>query len=312
LLTETLFTFLITTFVYTLIKYLEQRLLRDLIASGFILAAAIFVRPIAYFLPVYLVMALLIYNLLERRLKKEIIVRAGVFLCCSMIPVGLWQVRNYVSAGYPSFSAISTINLYFYNSAAVQAKRQKVSYVDLQVDLGLWNIEDYFKVNPEQRTWSDAKRFRYMAETSVEVIKHNLLTYSKLHIEGMLRVILDPGIVKFFKLFGYQSDQIQFIKYYVDNGLEKTIQVFLDEKKAMCCFYLIFGGLLAFIILSACLALLSKNMPYNLPVILVLLIILYFLVLSGGPGDGPRFRLPIMPLLAIFAGFGITNYCRPR
>lgn len=312
LLTETLFTFLITIFVYVLIKYLNQRLLKDLTIAGFILAAVIFVRPIAYFLPVYLVIALVIYNAVRGQLKKEFMVQAGIFLCCSLIPVGLWQVRNYACAGYSDFSAISTVNLYFYNSAAVQAKLQKVSYVDLQVDMGLWGIEDYFKVHPEQRSWTDAERFRYMAETGAKIIKDNISTYGRLHLEGMLRVIFDPGIVKFFKLFGYQSDQFQFIKYYVDNGLVKTIKVIFYEKRAMFFFYLIFAGLLALIILFACLALLSRSVHYNLPVIVLLLIIVYFLVLSGGPGDGPRFRLPTMPLLAILAGFGVTAYGKQR
>lgn len=306
ILTETLFTFLVTLFAYFLLEYLQDRRLKHLIIASLALAAAIFVRPVAYFLPLFLTISAILYFALTYRQNKISFQHIAIFFFLAMGPLFLWQARNYVTTGYSGFSAITDINLYFYNGAAVTAANQGLSYEDLQIEMGLWEIKVYFQHHPEQRTWSEAQRLRYLREEGLKNIKSNLSTYFILHLKWMLRIILDPGNVKYFKLFKLESDKIQFIGLYNNFGIIKTIIFLVKTRPVMFCFYLIFGLLLIVNTFFIMAALFSNRTSLNIQIVAVWAIILYFLIISGSPGDGPRFRLPIMPLLAGFAGCGLS------
>jgi len=312
ILSDILFAFLIIAFLYYYIKYLNCAKLEYLIISSLLLAISIFVRPVGYYLTFLLVIGTTMLKLCNRDFNRKFFIHTCIFLFIVMSSVGAWQVRNYITAKYSGFSAISECSIYFHNATAVLAKKMKTSYIDLQIKMGQWDIEDYFKSHPEQLSWTEAERFRYMKNESMKIIKNNLFLYTKIHLEGMLRVLFDPGIVKYFKLFRYQDDQVQFIKYLVDNGIVATIKIICLEKPVMFILYIIFGALMFAIILFACLALFSKNMSYNIPVIVILFIIIYFVFLSGGPTDNPRYRLPIMPFISIFAGFGLSECLRKK
>ena len=51
LLTETLFAMLVAAWVYFLLRYLRRHNLWDLLASGVVISASAYVRPISYFVP---------------------------------------------------------------------------------------------------------------------------------------------------------------------------------------------------------------------------------------------------------------------
>ncbi|MDD2900985.1 MAG: glycosyltransferase family 39 protein [Syntrophales bacterium] len=312
ILSETLFAFLIIVFVYYYVTYINSRELKYLIIASISLVISIFVRPIGYYLTFLLALGFIVFKICTRKFDLKVFVHTCIFLLIVIIPVSAWQVRNYVTAQYPGFSAISECSIYFHNAAAVLAKKMNTSYTDLQVKMGQWDVNDYFKVHPEQRSWTEAERFRYMKEQSLNIIKNNPLIYAKIHLMGMLRVLFDPGMVKYFKLFRYQDDQVQFIKYLVDNGIVATIKIICFKRPLMFIFYVISGALLFAIIVFACWSLISKNMHYTLPIILMLLIIMYIVFISGGPTDNPRYRLPIMPLISIFAGFGLSDWLQKR
>ena len=131
LMPETLFTALITLFMYLLIKYFTERSWKYLLCAAITLAASIYVRPIGYYLPLLIAAILLIGSLTTIQKNKNLIIHACVFFLVAMGSVGIWQVRNYVKTGYSGFAAVSDYNLYCYNGVSVIAKQQKIAFEEM-------------------------------------------------------------------------------------------------------------------------------------------------------------------------------------
>jgi 4-amino-4-deoxy-L-arabinose transferase-like glycosyltransferase len=303
LLTETWFTFLITVFLYLWLRYLHQRSPKYLLTAAVLVAAAAFVRPAAYFLPVAVTLGLLVFAFLRQEERRKIMVHALAFFILSMGPLIAWQARNWAQTGYSGFSAIADINLYFYNAGAVLALKSGVPYDELQVHMGLWNLQDYFRNFPEQTRWSDAERFSFMRRAALRTLAGHPYLWAKTTIQGMLRFLFDPGGTKYVKLFQGESDQIQFYAYVVSYGYLKTILKLFKERPLI-----FWSNLIPAILLLGCYLLavigLSRNPPTKAAVWTLAGVALYFILVSAGPADGPRFRVVILPIICLFAGPG--------
>src|SRR5258705_93122 len=85
-------------------------------SSALGLAAAAYVRPIAYFLPIVVALCLIAagVRLRHQRRLRQTLGHVVVLLVVAMSLTGLWRVRNWIEADYRGFSAISGVNSYFY------------------------------------------------------------------------------------------------------------------------------------------------------------------------------------------------------
>ena len=111
IMSDTLFVFLITLVIYFFIRADYWRLMA---AAGLSLGAAILVRPIATFLPLFFLM---FYFLNERRriFSKKVFLTVIVFILAVVIPLAPWIVRNYRITGSPQISSITAYNAFVYN-----------------------------------------------------------------------------------------------------------------------------------------------------------------------------------------------------
>ncbi|MFZ5450920.1 MAG: glycosyltransferase family 39 protein [Thermodesulfobacteriota bacterium] len=303
LLTETWFTFLLTVFLYCLLRYLRQRSSKNLLTAAVLVAAAVFVRPAAYFLPAAVCLGLLVFGFLHREERRKVVLQTLAFFLLSMSPLVAWQARNWALTGYSGFSAIADINLYFYNAGAVLAMKTGVPYDEVQERLGLWNLKDYFKNFPEQSRWSDAQRFHFLWRSALRIFAAHPLLLVKATIQGMLRFLFDPGGTKYVKLFRGESDQIRFYAYVVNHGYLKTILLLFQERP-----FVFWGNLIPAILLLGYYFLaaigLFRNPPGAWEGLTLMGVALYFLLVSAGPADGPRFRVVVVPIICLFAGSG--------
>jgi len=170
LMPETLFTALITLFIYLLIKYFTEKSWKYLLCAAITLAASIYVRPIGYYLPFLIAAILLIDSLTKIQKNKILMIHACVFFIVAMGSVGIWQVRNYVKTGYSGFAAVSDYNLYCYNGASVIAKQKNITFEEMSEQLGCNNPAKYLKFHPEQQEWSQSKIYRYMGKEGKKMI----------------------------------------------------------------------------------------------------------------------------------------------
>lgn len=315
LMTETLFTFFIVLFLFFLLRFVTQSGPLNITISALALGGAIYVRPIAYYLPAIVTLILFVRALLAKKARYKLFAFAAVFfLVAAGMTLG-WQIRNWKQAGYWGISAIREINLYFYEAAAVLAHQRGVTVVEQQTEMGLLNWEHYFDRHPEQRTWSRSKILEYMGSEALNVIRNHPFTYSQLVLKGSFSTVLGPGLSSYLGLFKFDSDYAGWARGVVNNVLHFEIPRHSTKVPwPILCANLALAALLAMYWSLAALALASKRCATkdNFVISLILIaIVAYFLVTPLTVGHS-RFRHPIMPILCVLGGCGFSVLVRRR
>jgi len=141
ILSETLFTFLVVLFVYQTVCYLKQGKLPVLLAATLSLAAATYVRPVSYYLPLAIVL-IIFYASLQKHRRLIAMTHALGFVLLYAVLVGAWQARNYRVSGYGGFSALEGFNLYFNQGSSIIAKTTGKPFYTVQEKLGYYSSAD--------------------------------------------------------------------------------------------------------------------------------------------------------------------------
>jgi hypothetical protein len=305
LVTETLYTTLLTFFLYSFLKYLNNRTLRELIISSIALAASAYARPSSYYLPFLLALFVAIWIWIKGKDYKALLVHAGTFFIVSMGLISCWNIRNYVVAGYSGFSTVATVNLYFFNAAQVLGDKKGIPYEQEQHQM--WSYDKNIKchLNPIEYPCNRAEAYNSMKKDGLKIIAENRFLYATLHIKGILRVLLGPAGTDAVKLlFGHdlQTYAMQ------DNTVKESIRLF-QKQPLFFIVYVSLGVILYVYLLLALIGLFyglfKKNMPTT-PLMILLSVAAYFLAISGGAVGQGRYRHPIMPIICILAGYGLS------
>ncbi len=109
LLSETLFTTLLTFFLLSFVLYLKNNRLKFLCLAALFLALATYVRPISYYLGI--LVAIFICSFIIINKSKKFIKHAILFFAITYMLLGAWQWRNFKQTGQPVFAAIEQHNL---------------------------------------------------------------------------------------------------------------------------------------------------------------------------------------------------------
>jgi hypothetical protein len=109
LLTETLFLFMMSVFMYCVVRYLKDRSILFIVFSAMALAAATYVRPISYYLGIPMAAGIIFFNLRGNAWKA--ISHALLFVIIVYGLIGVWQYRNFMNYGKATFSGIEKSNL---------------------------------------------------------------------------------------------------------------------------------------------------------------------------------------------------------
>jgi 4-amino-4-deoxy-L-arabinose transferase-like glycosyltransferase len=300
LLSETLCAFLTSLFTYCMIKYFKTESPKMLALASIILSASVYVRPVSYYLPIVITVVLLVWSL--KRRKTLFVTQALGFLICSFLIIGLWQLRNYRETGYSGFSSVADYDLYCHHAASVLAIHEGIPYSKMQHSLGCPDKNIYLQRHPEQSQWDRGKIYRSMASEGMRIILGEPATYFLIHVKGMLRTLLDPGVSEYLILFKRYSWYGGLLDQILDRGLFVTIK---DFANTMPFFFISMMIITGFYLIASLIALFHRDFPYDTATIVIFFILAYYLVVSGGPVGYHRFRLPIIPLISVFSGYGI-------
>jgi len=104
ILTEALFIFLLTMFMFCFVQYIKNGRINLLIISSLLLVLAAYVRPGCYFLGVIITFFTIYVN--APKDPKKAFQHASVFILIVYSLLGAWQLRNYLLVGFPVFSSI--------------------------------------------------------------------------------------------------------------------------------------------------------------------------------------------------------------
>jgi hypothetical protein len=309
---ETLFLALFLLSIERLAAFLRGRRLPVLAVAGLWLAAATFVRPITYYLPVALAVGLFLFLARVPGLRWK----APAVLLISVLPwLAAWQIRNWVETGYSGFSSVTEVNLYFLNAAEVTARVEHRSFSEVSRSLGYFGgvnygeqaylYQPYLALHPEQAGWSQGSRLLYMRSEAFHVIRAHYRVYLlQCVVMPLFKTIINPGAGNFNHLL-YPEDPGPDAGLVNENPVRLAIRLiteypwaatqrFVFEIVLFGLYLLALRGVFRGGLQKACLWLLLGTLLYILAVTGA----------GGGPGADARYRLPIMPAVCILAAAG--------
>jgi len=310
LMSETLFLVIFLLFLERLVQFLRSHRLMVLAEAGILLAAATFVRPVTYFLPVPLALGLFLVLARVPVLRWK----APAVLLLTVLPwLAAWQIRNWVETGFSGFTSVGIEDLYIWETSDVIARAEHRPLFQVMRELGGGSSSDYFAAHPEQVGWSEAQRLAFMKSETDKVVRQHFGLFLLSRIQGSARVVLSPAandtIVQLDLVdFGEVSKMragihgkgplyaaIEFAEAHLFVGaLMAGMEVLL-----LGTYFFAVKGVLRGGVPGACLWFLFG-------------VWLYFMAISGGALGGGRYRLPVMPIICIFAAAGIRIGSRPH
>jgi len=298
---EALFTALVLLFIYQTVRYLRSPSWSSLLWGAVALSASVYVKPVAYYLPVFCALG---FAFLPAFVRPQVrAVRATAFLAICVVLIGAWQVRNYVETGYSGFTSLSDTQLYTYNAAGVLAHREHLDFFAERDKL------DHAS-HPEQATWSIARKLAFQKHEALHIIAEDPLLYAKLHLRGMVTAVLDPAGTDILRHLGLYPTIGGLESMVVNQGIAKTLWWVLVHKPLVSVLTIAIGAITAAYYM---LAILGIPSIFKQPAIFaaLLLIAFYFILVAGGPAGMGRYRYPIMPIVALFAGAGLARLIQP-
>jgi 4-amino-4-deoxy-L-arabinose transferase-like glycosyltransferase len=292
---DTLFAFLLSLFLLFLLRYLHEDSVFHLVAAGVTLASVVYVQAIAYFLPAWMTLVLILGAL--RRRSGIHVLHAFIFLAVSMSLIVAWQIRNMAETGYPGFSTTFDKSLYYAQAASALAKVE-----DKRDFRELWGLMEK-KVNEHSSSLSE--RFRYMRQEGIRLTLAHPFAYAQIHFLGIVRTLLGGEAHTYIRVLELGSPEN---RRELESGQGVWEMLERDYRKlGLALIIMTIGlGLIALTVyLFASIALFSGNFLSSMPVISLLSVIVYWLVITGGPHGYGRYRLAVMPIICALAGYGL-------
>lgn len=292
---ETLFLFFLLLTVYLLLRFLSRRSLTHLTLAAISLAAATYIKPITLYLPLFVAFALLLYLRRTARLRWQAPLVILLFSIALIMP---WQLRNQRVAGFNGFTSVQQKNLYFFQAAGLRALMEDRPFDEVQHDLGYPDSANYLAAHPEQTNWSQSERLQFQAREATRILLAHPLLAAYLQLKGTAIVALTPGTAGLFDLLGLKPHSAP-----SRLTAEDPIRASLNFARINPIHALIMAVVIAYLLWlywHAILALCSPIYSTQFKSLFILLIA-YFLLLSGGAQAVGRYRLPIMPLVCILA-----------
>ncbi|MDR3774489.1 MAG: hypothetical protein P4L26_14125 [Terracidiphilus sp.] len=315
LLSETLFMAFFLFGAERLAWFFRVHRLRLLAVSGVSLAAAALVRPAAYYLPVAMAFGLLIVLVRVPGLRWK----APAVLLISCLPwLAIWQIRNKVETGYGGFSSARELNLYFTNAVGITARLEHRNYFDVHNEFGyspffgrsgqVYLAQEWVDHHPEQAGWTQAQRIAFMGEEGSRVIRAHPRMYARTCIEPLVSMMLEPGAGYFARMLSLQDSELS-NGVGTNQGMVHFGINLIKTHPAIAASKAVFMVVLAALYLLALKGILrgSIGSPYLALLVGTAFYFIGLCAVTAGPGYDPRFRIPLLPIVCIFAAAGLLR-----
>jgi 4-amino-4-deoxy-L-arabinose transferase-like glycosyltransferase len=294
-LTETLFTFLMVLTFYFFTRFLNNGRRKDLICAALFSGLLILCRPVAFCIPV-LFSAFILYRSF-RTIKvflRNILLYGGIVF----FTLSPWLLRNRITFGHFFISVIREHNLLNYQAAAVYAERYGRPLPESQSILR-WKTFREFKGDAYKQPYEYAG---FIEKEAVSVIFDSPLIFLKQQVVQVGYFFLKPTCAYFEIQFGHWGKGYNTIpKDY------KVFESFFKRTGKVTIVLVLFQVIMLLLVYAACIAgiIFMRRQTWMLPLSLFLLTIVCFAVMNLPPVTEARFRVPVVPLIAIISACGI-------
>ncbi|MCE5229990.1 glycosyltransferase family 39 protein [bacterium] len=273
-------------------------------AFGLVSACVTMIRPVFYYWIVVLA-AWLVFLTIKRKITWT---AAAIGILPWIVIVGGWQVRNKILTGDSTFCQIQNVNLYLYRAADIIARKNNIPFVTVQQQM-------QNKAGEETKGMPAIERYHYMKQQAVSIIKAEPALLLKTQFIGMAKFVFGPASISVYKRAG---GTLQHNKGVLGDMLRMPLFDYLRKwpfSHPMLYMLLAIESLiLSFLYLSFLISLWKivrhrKTLPIHLFLIGTFI---YFLAVASGPETYSRFRLPVEPILALYAGYAWMKNAEAR
>jgi 4-amino-4-deoxy-L-arabinose transferase-like glycosyltransferase len=304
LLTETLFTFLMTLAVYAGVCLALDRPARRGYAMllGLTLSGATLVRPISYWLIAPILIGLLLVRRSYRWGWGEILACALLIFVPFAVLVGGWQVRNLRVSGCAQLSCVGGYNLLHFKAADIIALRDTIPYEEAR--------EKAVKMVPDTGGLSRPEVYSLYGRVGMSVIRKHPFLFLRSFMNGAGKMMVVPGETGLLDYMGADADTRGCMGDMRRLSFGEYTEKWFVEKPGLFASFLLAACYLLFIYLCALYAvwkIVFSDRGVGPAHLFVWGVVLYFVIVSAALGASPRFRVPVMPFLALYAAEGLSG-----
>lgn len=297
LLTETLFTFLLTVAIVAWPLAGDSRREARAATAGIAWGLATLTRPITFYLaPLALVLSIAVEWKRPTRLRAP-----AIALLCGALVTGVWMARNHALSGSAVLSTIEGENLLHYRAALVSLPGGK-TVADWRRDLRRATGEGrYDRSDPRQAAELDAAK----KKKAIELIVSHPLGLHRPLVLGFPRLYFSPNRTYLYNLLGIEHEQ-----WNLDAADAGSMVETVDWRQGV---YIALSGTYQIVFFVAALAgaLVAWRSRANWAIVAVITIV-YMTVLSTGLETHARFRVPMIPMMAALAAMALGAWRRRR
>ncbi|MCE3279522.1 MAG: rane protein of unknown function [Bacteroidetes bacterium] len=294
-LTETLFTFVLIVSTYTFIRFVQTKNLKQLFLSALFCGAAILCRPIGFFIPFLFSFFLLIS---ERKQFHKIIRPLLIFSVTVFLTISPWLIRNKVTFDHYFLSVIREHNMQNYQAAAVYAKLHNRSLPESQSILR-WKTFKAFKGDANKQPYEYAKFIERdainIALENPGILLEHLLKQNFYFFIKPCRAYIDIQLGNWGTNYNTIPKDYPIFKYLFEHNSKLTITLVIFQLILLAVLYLA-------ILFGAVYLKQGGKMFYFL---LLLHLVFCFANLTMPSIAESRFRVPVMPYIAILSASGM-------
>jgi hypothetical protein len=269
LLTESLFVVLLTIAFDLFGRAIRAARGRDALACGLLLGLAILCRPIALGLP--------LFSLLARNWKASRLVLLG-----SAIVVTPWVARNALAVGLWDVSSVGAVNLLYHRASAVEDARMGRPHETAATPADA----------------SDRAAVARMRRRGWDILRGNAGLFARLTLSAWLRTF-GPDEDPLFQLLGIPADPSPWWLTRREASHQPRAPSLAEN--------LVEGAFLLALLAGVILGLRAFRDPVCRPMLLAASAVVVYFLLVSGPEYYGRFRVPILPFLALIADAGTAR-----
>jgi hypothetical protein len=269
-LTEPLFTLLLVlSFLPLVERVTDDAPAHAAVSAGALSGLAALCRPIAVLAFAALAPACRLRSATNAGALRLFVIAA---LAAGVLTAG-WTLRNYRTSGTATVSSVAATNMYFHRAAYVEAYLQHRRVEDLRDE---WQRE----FDARASAWTEQERVQWMNGHGRGVVFRHPFVYAWVALRSAARMLTPDHIVLSSLVGGYGATVFRVLR--AAGWIQLAIVYLLAAVGARRLWRL--SALRAAAVAAP---------------------IAYFLLI-GGPETYPRFRVPLMPFICVFAGAGLA------
>ncbi len=295
---ETLFILVALVFILLFLRFQSTGAVAPLSFAAGCCAVSAYVSPITIFLPLVVAAGLLLTAALTKR--SGYATQALLFMVIAVLLVTPWFVRNYAATGEFTFTRGVGDYIYYQEAAAVLAETSGQSPERIRDEL-----RDRTAAKPREGSRLDETADAGATRDGLKILAAHPVAAVKIHLRGVVRLFTGFEAHTYLRMLGLLPTTESAQDTLHSQGLMRTALTNPGGLPiAALLVILITGGVTYGLYVLAAYGLFTAKLPWRYTTAFIAYA-LYFILLLSGPLAYSRYRIPLVPVICIFAGYGM-------